>query len=273
MSSQSDTMLPVPDAASSDPCKIDIVVSVDASYTMREELEALSTQFFPVLAERLLQVSNGLVDYRVGVLDGCPRPASFHTRGNIVADCSFESGEVWIYSSSSRLHDEFSCVADIYTDDYGPDIPGTCTKDNDDEQPANAAATALLPPYIDNANAGFLRDDALLVIFAMTDEDENAIPPGGDSTMRLTPEEIHQRLVSTKGSVDRMVFVGIAGATACTAEQGAYGAAKEATRLKQLTELFVTANRGAFWDVCSGFQESELDEALRVIDTACDLYR
>src|SRR5690606_21927754 len=100
-----------------------------------------------------------------------------------------ESGERWIDSNSSRLNEEFSCVADIYSGDYGPDIPGTCTRDNDDEQPAHAAAMALLPPFIDNENAGFLRDDALLVIVAMTDEDETAIAPGADPIQDRLPTE------------------------------------------------------------------------------------
>lgn len=261
------------DAATNfDPCKrVDLVFAVDASYTMREELAALSTAVFPAMADRLIDVGNGLDDYRVAVMDGCPAPATFHTRGAMVEDCAFESGQAWMDSNSSDLIGEFGCVADMYVDDYGPDIPGTCTKDNDDEQPANAAATALLAPFIDNENAGFLRDDALLVVVAMTDEDENAIPPGGDSTMRLTPEEIYNKLISIKGGVDRMVFLGIGGATACTAEQGEYGAAKEATRLKAVTDMFIAQERGVFWDLCTGKLEEGLGRAMGVIEATCNI--
>lgn len=123
---------------------------------MVEEQTALADDAFPLFVAELPSVGAGLDDYRVGMIDACPAPANLHTRGKSASDCAFESGQAWMDSCSSRIIEEFACVPDLYAGDYGPDIPGTCTGDSDDEQPANAAATALLSPHGDDDNAGFL---------------------------------------------------------------------------------------------------------------------
>lgn len=107
----------------------------------------------------------------------------------------------------------------------------------------------------------------------MTDEDELAIPPGGDPAgARLSPEEIYQRLVSIKGSADNIVLLGVGGAAACDATQGVYGAARETTRLRQLTDMFIASGLGMFWDLCTGRLEDHVDDAIQIIDTACDAF-
>jgi hypothetical protein len=147
-------------------------------------------------------------------------------------------------------------VGDIYVGD------ANCSGDNDDEQPASAAATALEEPFLSHANKGFLRDDALLVIVAITDEDEQ--PTNSPNTA----EEIYERIVAIKGGeVQRMVFVGIGAEYECS---GAYGAAWASTKLKAVTDLFVAQQRGVWWDLCDGHLEDGLEEAFAVIESACD---
>src|SRR5690606_24741231 len=121
----------------------------------------------------------------------------------------------WIESSSPTMNEEFACVGDIFRDN-------DCTGNNDDEQPASAAAAALEPPFLTNENAGFLREDALLVILAITDEDEQPTP-------NRSAQAVFDRLVAVKGDVKRMVFVGIGGDSDCN---GAYGSADEAEKLR-----------------------------------------
>ena len=108
---------------------------------------------FPAMATRLLEIGGGLDDYRVGVLDACPDPASYHTLRANGSSCNFESGEVWMESSSTDLVGEFACVADLYLDDIN------CSGSNDDEQPASAALTSMEPPWSTGANAGFRRTE------------------------------------------------------------------------------------------------------------------
>jgi hypothetical protein len=245
------------DALSPEACKhVDLVFSVDPSSSMAEEMVAMSLEIFPGFAGALLDIGDGLEDYRVGVIDACPWPANFHTRGETTGECNFQSGEVWMDSSSTALLDEFECVGDIYH-------ASECTGDNDDEQPASAAAASLEPPTITTgANAGFLRDDALLVVIAITDEDEQPVPASD-------AQAVFNRLVATKGDVQRMVFLGIGGGTGGCAE-GAYGSADEATLLRQITQLFIDAQRGVWWDLCAGNLEDGLTEAMEVIEQACD---
>jgi hypothetical protein len=237
-------------------CKhIDVVIAVDNSGSMSEEKSALRDIAFPGFATALINVAGGIEDFRVGVLDACPDPANFHTRG-VGGECNFQSGLRWMESSSTALVDEFKCVGDIFSGDQN------CNGSNDDEQPATAATTALEPAFSGSGmpNEGFLRDNALLVVIAITDEDEQPTP-------NANAQEIYDRLVAIKGGdVNRMVFLGIAGDSACS---GAYGDAKEATKLKATTQLFIDAGRGVFYDLCLGDLEDGLTQALTTIDSAC----
>lgn len=231
---------------------VDVVFALDNSGSMGEERSSMRDVVFPSFAEALLGIE-GVQDFRAGVLDACPLPANFHTRG-AGGQCSFESGASWIESSSSDVVDEFSCVAEIADGD------SECSGDNDDEQPASAAAAALELAAVDGPNAGFLRGDALLVVVAITDEDEQPVPAED-------PQQIHDRLVAAKGgNAKNVVFLGIGGKTSC---EGVYGSAKEATTLQKLTDTFAADGRGIFWDLCAGNLEDGLTAALTTIEGAC----
>ncbi|WP_437669337.1 hypothetical protein [Sorangium sp. So ce131] len=240
------------DGPNSSGCEhIDIVFALDNSQSMSEEQESMREVVFPAFAEALLQM-DGIKDFRAGVLDACPRPANFHTRG-AAGECSFQSGKPWMESSSTEITREFQCAADLYGDDV------ECSGDSDDEQPASAAAAALEPPFSTGENAGFLRDDALLVVVAITDEDEQPVP-------RQQPQAIHDRLVAAKGDAKNVVFLGIGGKTDC---QGAYGSADEAENMQRLVDTFASDGRGFFWDLCEGRLENGLTNALTAIEEAC----
>ena len=234
-------------------CKrVDLVFSVDNSSSMSEEKAAMASDVFPGFASALLNVGNGLEDYRIGVLDACPLPAGYLTSG-VSGPCNFASGQVWMESSDPDLVGEFACVGDIDSS------ASQCSGNNDDEQPASTAAASLEPPASTGPNAGFMRDDALLVVVAITDEDEQPNPSA-------TAQQVHDRLVAIKGDAKKMVFLGIGGATTC---DGAYGTADQATVLQEVTNLFIAEGRGVFWDLCVGQLENGLDDAMAVIEQAC----
>jgi hypothetical protein len=221
---------------------------------MTEELVAIRDDVFPAFAARLPTVGMGLDNFRVGTIDSCPDPANYHTQGN-GGNCNFSSGEVWIESTSPSIDAEFACVGDI-------DTASNCSGDNDDEQPASAAATSLEPPYSTGANLGFSRPEALLVVVAITDEDEQPTP-------NKNAQEVYDRLVATKGDVKRIVFLGIGGGQSGGCD-GAYGQANQAVKLKQITDLFIAQDRGVWWDLCQGNLEDGLDDAFAIIERACD---
>ena len=249
------------DAAVPQSCKkIDLVFSVDPSGSMSQELAAMSSDVFPAFATALRTVGDGLEDYRVAVIDGCPTPANFHTRGQSNSDCGFESGEVWMDSASGALEDEFSCVGDIYK-------ASDCSGDNDDEQPIGAAIASLSAPFSTGENAG------LLVVVTITDEDECPTFPNCNDTSDTKATEIFDSLVAVKGDVRKMVYLGIGGGAAgCPdsgAEAGAYGAADPAVLTNKISQLFVGEERGVTWDLCDGRLEDGLTEAIEVIEQAC----
>ncbi len=237
-------------------CKrVDIVFSIDDSSSMSEEQEVMGTIIFPAFAKKLLEIAPNLEDFRVGVMDACPKPANFHTRG-LGGECMFQSGKPWMDSKSTKLVDEFACVGAIDSNDV------ECSGSNDDEQPASTIATSLEAPWHapGGPNEGFLRDNAILVAIAMTDEDEQPVP-------KATAQEVYDRLVKIKGDVRKVVFLGIGGQTKCN---GPYGSAKDAQVLKEVTALFEAQSRGVFWDICAGSFEEGLAKAIAAIKGACD---
>lgn len=237
-------------------CKhIDMVIAVDGSSSMTEELQAMRDEVFPAFADRLLQISGGIDDFRVGTIDACPDPANYHTRGN-AAECSFAGGKPWIDSASPNVRDEFECVGDIFQQDTN------CSGQNDDEQPASAAAHSLETEFATGANAGFSRAQSLLIVVAITDEDEQP------TSSAQSAQQVYERLVAAKGGDPaRMVFLGIGGSQSC---RGVYGDADEARKLKDVTSLFMQNGYGVFWDLCQGSLEDGLESAFTAIEAACN---
>src|SRR6185503_2264588 len=113
-------------------CKhLDIVIAVDGSSSMNEEMAAMGSEVFPGFADALLDISDGLEDYRVGVVDACADEPTFNTSGEpgtpeectqSSADqgsdaCNFASGEAWIEATPATdpqdVKREFRCVGQI----------------------------------------------------------------------------------------------------------------------------------------------------------------
>ncbi|HWM84767.1 MAG TPA: hypothetical protein VNO33_02990 [Kofleriaceae bacterium] len=257
------------DGGSDFACKhLDLLFTVDPSGSMTEEMEAMGSEIFPAFASALLDISMGLDDYQVGTVDACPVPATLHTRGQ-GGECNFTSGEPWILGTPERepadVTGEFSCVGNMWIE---PGMSHTCNTENDqDEQVMSASIAALTPPFVDQENAGFLRDDAVLVVIAVTDEDEELI------SGRATAEDFYNDLVAIKGDVKDMVFLGIGGGVpdGCQDDPGgSYGTALPAQMLYDVTNLFIAQERGVWWDLCQGELQDGLAEALEVIEQACD---
>ncbi len=227
--------------------QVDVVFAVDNSGSTQREQAALRDAF-PSFVAALTQVS---ADVRVGLVDGCAQSAALHTRGMTTA-CNFDGGHRWVQSSSPRIIDELRCVADIDSRD------ALCRGNDDDEQPVSTAAAALEPAWsaAGKPNAGFSRDSALLVVIAITDEDEQPVPAA-------TAQAVHDRLVAAKGS-DRVVFAGAGGESDC---DGPYGEAQDAATLKDIVARF--GPRGMFWDLCGGNLETGLRDAVDVLAAAC----
>ena len=243
--------------------KVDVILAVDNSGSMSEEHEALQGPVFDSFPQTLLAINQGLDDFHLAVIDACPKPAHFHDTGQSGA-CNFSTGANYMVSSSADLATEYACVTAFSDNGYqgGPDM---CVDDgdlgDDDEQPGLTAASAITGMAVGGANAGFLRDDAILFVVTITDEDEELADIG-------STQEIYDLIVSAKGGdVNDVVYLGIAGGSNCA---GPYGTAIDATQSQALANLFAAAGRGIFWDLCMGDLETAFQTAIEdQVDSAC----
>lgn len=238
--------------------RVDTIIAVDNSSSMTEEIEALAGPVFDSFPTTLLDVNNGLDDFQLAVIDACNNPAFFHDTGASGA-CTYSTEKNYMVSTSPDLLGEYQCATEFTTAGFQGQ-EDECSGDNDDEQPANTAADAVSLPASMAQNAGFVRDDAILFVVAITDEDEQPTPA-------RSAQEIANAIVAAKGTIDNVVFLGIGGDSQC---EGPYGGADEAALLREVAEIFAASNRGLFWDLCDGDLEGAFQAALQIVEGACE---
>jgi len=253
-----------PDGDQDDGCsKVDVVFAVDNSGSMSEEHDALRGPVFDTFPQQLLDINNGIQDFRLGVIDACPKPAWFHNWGASGA-CNFSTGANYMSSTSANLAAEFSCVTAFSAQGF-ENMPDQCVDDgalsDDDEQPSLTAAEAVSAANLGGNNLDFIRDDAILFVVAMTDEDEEFADVG-------SAQEIYDRLVAAKGGdVSSVVYLGVAGNSVCA---GPYGTALDAEHAKEVANLFMAQGQGLFWDLCQGNLETAFQTAIStLVDDTC----
>jgi hypothetical protein len=172
-----------------------------------------------------------------------------HPRGNEASnmDCGFSSGARYIDSTEPDLAAAFECAAKV-------GVGST----NDPERPMEAMVQAVTPGTpAATCNDGFLRDDAILVVTFITDEDDDA-GDGSDGTV----DGWRSALVSAKnGNEGGVVVLGLYGA-------GGGGCAEPSSRLDQFVQSW--GNRGFSGSVCDSSYQQFFADAVGIIDTTCD---
>jgi hypothetical protein len=243
---------------------------VDNSLSMLEEQQALIASFprFVQVVEERLSSS----DFHVMVIDtdaqnaldllalvllpagepcaatlGAGRRSDF--RGQ---DCGLPGARRYMDRSQQSLSAAFSCAAEVGT------------LGNPDEAPVSALLAAIAPDQngAGGCNEGFLRDDAILVVTFIGDEDDAASPAG--------PVEWHDAIVQAKGgNQDSVVMLALSGGDAAAppglAECG-LDDAQPAPRLHQLVESFPFGSTGS---VCAADYSPFFEQAVDAIDLAC----
>lgn len=246
--------------------KVDVIFAVDNSGSMSEEHAALRGPVFDSFPQALLDINNGIDDFQLAVVDACPKPAWFHNHGGGGA-CNFSTGNNYMSSDSPALAAEFACVTAFSANGYN-NQPDSCIDDgafgDDDEQPGLTAADSVSAANLAAANFEFLRDDAILFVVTITDEDEELA-----DVPAVT--QIHDRLVASKqGDVSSVVYLGIAGGSECN---GPYGSALNAVNSQALAGLFAADGQGLFWDLCQGNLEMAFQTAIStIVDEACQQF-
>ena len=142
--------------------------------------------------------------------------------------------------------------------------------------PLYALKLAFNDRVSDGTNQGFLRDDALLAVVILTDEDDcsredNNFTIENDvcSTMKnVRPVAEYAAMLDTaaKGP-GRWATAVIAGDKAC---KSSFGDAAEATRLKDFVSL--AGKNGTFSSICDGDLSGALQKALDTFDGACKTF-
>jgi hypothetical protein len=283
---------------------IDLLFVVDDSGSMAEEQTNLGNNFpsFIGVLEEYLTPNMTQVEYRVGVTTtGVTRaftqqipmfpplpmtstgPDGELQTGGALPDCGL-GDDPWIDGPGGEINASlFSCIAAQGTMGSGTEMPFAALHQALLEDPDNpigvpAQSAEGMP------NAGFYRkeENSLLVIVIITDEDDCSIQNGGTMNLSFSdaadcneetsvglyaPETIKAFLDDLAGGPERYVVIGIAGGEGGCNETS-LGSAIEAKRVRELVELCELY--GVFGDICSGDLWTSLDEALDVIELACD---
>jgi hypothetical protein len=231
--------------------------------------------------------------------DACPAKCYCEPPGMrmpVNETCNGENGQLitprgyaepWIDGPGSHVAPAFSSSAVLGT--------GGCSM----EMPLYAMEHALSPEFHSapgGANAGFLRDDALLMVIVITDEDDcssnNSVinqesimdinhPFAGTSgdagctdadgntldDQYLPMDHYIEFLDGLMGIRSHWTMAVIAGQQAC---DSAYGNAFTAHRLGDFVDL--AGSNTVFSDICAADLAGALDEALDILQIACDDY-
>lgn len=270
---------------------VDAIFAFDISGSMAGEISAMSdASTFAGFRDTLLDAGNGLADFQLAIMDDTPAFPYYHDNSGLPDElpCDFSSGKNYMTSTSPAFADEYACLfanaADGFTHvgDYAgagattPLGPGLEYLEMGTEMPARSAALSVSHATALQTNAGFLRDDAVLFVVTISDEDDGIFvdgaldkdPPMAEVVAQMT--EAHDRLVTAKGGdPKKVVFLGIgAGSDGCV---GPYGdTIREAKNLQVLVSLFEADGQGLFVDLCTDDLREGIAAALEIVDQSCD---
>lgn len=266
----------------SDECqKMDIVFVVDDSGSMGEEQGNLAANFpkFVKVLDAFKTKSGSSVDYRIAVTTTgrdvkyrIPLPGfgDFPSdekgdNGAFKNTSSCGSPKRWVDKGDKDAADRFSCLARVGT--KGPAI----------EMPLESLRLAFNDRVNDGTNKEFLRDDALLAVVILTDEDDcsrsdNDFVYQGDGQCEAMPNatpiaEVVTMLDAAAKGPGRWATAVIAGQTKCSSS---FGEAAEAKRLK--TFVSAAGKNGTFSSICDGDLSGGLQKALDTFDAACKTF-
>lgn len=249
---------PPPPVQASGCNKIDFLFVVDDSYSMFEEQTNLTSNFpkFLQAIDSYVTASNELLDYRLAVtttgVSTAEHPDPNAANGALRGACGIT--RQWVERTDLDVEQAFSCRATV-----GLDGPYT-------EMPVRSVELALSDRITDGTNAGFLREDALLAIIILTDEDDCTDFEGvADAECHVDMADHVTFLDSLTGDRSRWAMSVIAGDMDCNSS---FGSAEEAARLKQLIGL--AGDNGVFSSICEGDLSPALTDALDTFSAACD---
>lgn len=172
--------------------------------------------------------------------------------------CNLVDGNRYADRGQPDLSSAFACMATVGTQGSG------------NERPMGSLTAAISEEFntAGGCNEGFVRDEAVLVITIITDEEDAGKSQG-------EPAEWYQAVLDAKnGNPDGVVVLGLVGDTdlpnaVCQPYDNGGGGAEPAPRLREFVSLF---DHGQWGSVCAADYAPFFRDAVSVIDTACDEY-
>lgn len=254
--------------------KVDFLYVVDNSASMADKQENLALSFDGF--SRIVQDTLGTTDHQIMVVDtddanvgdelaaedgiepdGCSGMlGAGRTMSELGVGCNISGSQRFLRDDQPHLAETFSCLARVGT--LG-DV---------DERPMDAllAATGAAPSGLGTCNQGFLRDDAILVVTVITDEEDDKSLGDPADWKRALIEAKHgnEEAVVVLGLIsDTQVPGGLPGGP-CDELSGA-----EAPRLMSFVRSFELNSMGS---VCAEDYSEFFAQAVSYIDTACDVF-
>jgi hypothetical protein len=258
---------PVPTGFDKGCGKIDFLFVIDNSDSMEDEQANLARSFpgFIGVMRQVLEATDFHImvvapggdrdeedEPAVGIEECEEIEGAGRRRSEDGVDCGIAGGAPFMVAQQPDLEATFSCLALVGTD--GPAI----------ERPMDAvlAATSAALNAPGRCNDGFLRDDAVLVVTFITDEE--------DQRSEGDPAEWRQALLDAKfGNEDALVTLGLVGDN--NVEGGLLGGpcgGQDADGSPRLQE-FVSSVDGVLGSVCAPDYTPFFQTAVGSIDSAC----
>lgn len=236
--------------------KVDILFVIDNSFSMAAEQANLANSYAGFIEgiESSLESAN---DFHLGVVTTdayANNPPGCQSLGDLVTGspdgaCGPYAAGPYM-TADDDLAESFVCAAKVGTDGH----PG--------ERPLGAALGAIDPArsQAGACNEGFVRDDALLVLVLITDEDDGDADGGSSGS----PDLWFDTLVEARGYETNAVVLSVIGVDpphACGAE-----VADPGVRIADFTSRFTYS---AIADVCEDDYAPFFNEALYLVYAAC----
>jgi len=267
------------DAAPAEACdKMDILFIVDNSGSMGEEQANLALNFpgFITVLDNFVAENGNPIDYRVAVTStGVTKSWTQETippfppipdsqtgdDGAMLQRCDMTRR--WVEKSDPTPGTTFACAAELGSN--GPN----------EEMPLEALRKAFDDRIADGTNVGFLREDALLAVVILTDENDCSRQDDNftltfaqnlcDTVSPVPPYA--EFLDSVTGGAGRWAVAVIAGPGpgSCSSD---FGSAEEATRLIEFANL--AGDNGVVTSICESDLTIGLQEALMTFEQACN---
>lgn len=260
---------------------VDLLFVIDNSGSMSDEQANLVNSVPSFISEIQIQLAD-TDTYHVGVITSdeyeyngsCDKEGAMVTAtgGDDSSDavCGPYADGYRYMTENDDLEVAFSCAAMVGTDGDG------------DERPMQTMQAALSPEM--NApgkcNDGFLRDDALLVIVIITDEEDDheldgcmqSAHPGSSGE----PETWFDQVVAAKGGIEEnivvLALVGPPGPdpAVCPVLDKCVGGAEGAEVAERIVAFTTMFTNGFVGRICEPTYASFFSEAVGVITSACD---